>query len=824
MIRSKLFVALRLGVIGFALLTWTYGVATFSPFAFDMFIRPRLMPSLSDFVAWHHVLYWVAYLATVVTLIDDLRARADGPRPARAAWGVAIGCVAVLGGVGVLLMRSPYLPGLENDRRSLVAAYLALLPLLALAVLDHMRAWPVAQPATAAPSQERLLRACLSAAGFVWLVSLIAWLMRKPVPVGEMAALAAWGWSLVLNLTIGVAAYVALLLVSSFEALPRPRPAIAHLAGVAVIAVGVSEWLRRVVLPAISLDAAVSGPLSVYSGVVIAAAWSGLSLRRAVSQPRPRSAADTLLWTQRPLMATAALAAVPFALIPLLTTIERVDWAYVLHRLAIGGVWIVAIGLFLSVYREGARPAWRRRLIIAPPLAALALAWSVPFGLAQLSRTLGDPDLAPAAIADQQAPIDASFRVSMGLLNRASIDLVSFRQRVLDRATAADRGTAVPTAVAATASPPAAHRPPHVFLFVIDSLRRDYLGAYNPQVTFTPAIDGFARESYVFRNAFTRYGGTWLSMPSIWVGGPVTRRWGDGRFAQMNALEQFIRRESYRFLINDFTVAMHLRADTAVTRLDPTVESADTDLCHLLQGLGPELDRAAGQPLFAFMAPMNVHIQNTHVRGGNPVDPRYPGFYAPYAARLERLDGCFGDFVRELKRRQIYDDSVIIITADHGDSLGEHGQWGHQHFMFPEDIRIPLLVHLPGRLRQGLTTDLERASFSTDITPTLYALTGRRDFIAAEDYGAPLFVDADRTLASRRDGSFLLTSSYGPAYALLRNNGKEVYVSDLINGREYGFDLHRGMLGTEVPVDERMRRSGQQAIEAHLERVSALYR
>ena len=39
---------------------------------------------------------------------------------------------------------------------------------------------------------------------------------------------------------------------------------------------------------------------------------------------------------------------------------------------------------------------------------------------------------------------------------------------------------------------------------------------------FTPGIEQFAADSFVFRNAFTRYGGTWLAMPSIWVGGQVT--------------------------------------------------------------------------------------------------------------------------------------------------------------------------------------------------------------------------------------------------------------------------------------------------------------
>jgi len=59
---------------------------------------------------------------------------------------------------------------------------------------------------------------------------------------------------------------------------------------------------------------------------------------------------------------------------------------------------------------------------------------------------------------------------------------------------------------------------PLIFLFVIDSLRPDYLRPYNAAVGFPPQIDAFAADSLLFRNAFSRYGGTGLSVSSIWMG------------------------------------------------------------------------------------------------------------------------------------------------------------------------------------------------------------------------------------------------------------------------------------------------------------------
>src|SRR4029079_1968218 len=67
-------------------------------------------------------------------------------------------------------------------------------------------------------------------------------------------------------------------------------------------------------------------------------------------------------------------------------------------------------------------------------------------------------------------------------------------------------------------------RRPLIFVFVLDSLRSDYVSAYNPAVAFTPRIQEFASESTVFRNAFTRYGGTGLSMPAIWAGSAIAHK------------------------------------------------------------------------------------------------------------------------------------------------------------------------------------------------------------------------------------------------------------------------------------------------------------
>src|SRR5581483_171642 len=93
---------------------------------------------------------------------------------------------------------------------------------------------------------------------------------------------------------------------------------------------------------------------------------------------------------------------------------------------------------------------------------------------------------------------------------------------------------------------------PNVFVIVVDSLRRDYVSAYNPAVQFTPEIQKFADESVVMRNSFTRYAGTTLSEPAIWAGSLMLHKHYVRPFHPMNNLEKVMQTDGYdRFVTVD---------------------------------------------------------------------------------------------------------------------------------------------------------------------------------------------------------------------------------------------------------------------------------
>jgi hypothetical protein len=234
--------------------------------------------------------------------------------------------------------------------------------------------------------------------------------------------------------------------------------------------------------------------------------------------------------------------------------------------------------------------------------------------------------------------------------------------------------------------------------------------------------------------------------------------------------------------------------------------------------------------VFALARPLELHIGNI-ASASVPPGESYPGFHGPYAARVRRIDSCFGEFVETLKRTRLYDDSIIILTSDHGDSLGEGQRWGHGFTAFPEVLRIPLIIHVPGWMRSRVSADLSRVSFSTDITPTLYALLGESGAAHAPHGGArdllvgsPLLVDPAAELAPRRRESYLVASSYGPVYGLISRNGRRLYIADGVESREYAYDLGPDGSSTRIAISDREREADRRAIRRQIDELAAWYR
>src|SRR6185312_14886376 len=253
---------------------------------------------------------------------------------------------------------------------------------------------------------------------------------------------------------------------------------------------------------------------------------------------------------------------------------------------------------------------------------------------------------------------------------------------------------------------PASGSRPNIFIFVVDSLRRDYLSPYNPAVSFTPAIQSFASESAVFQNAFTRYSGTTLSEPSIWSGMMQLHKHYVQPFHRLDGLEQLTQVDGYQSFVSRDTVLNVLleRTPESVNLDDGAGKWTDLDLCSTTNELQDKLRRRGDPsiPIFFYTQSQNVHVITLAKTSSlRPPARDYAPFASYYASEVERLDGCFGNFIRNLKAAGLYDHSIVVLTSDHGEDLQVMGPERHAFSLKPVVIRIPLLVHLPSGMQRN---------------------------------------------------------------------------------------------------------------------------
>jgi len=149
--------------------------------------------------------------------------------------------------------------------------------------------------------------------------------------------------------------------------------------------------------------------------------------------------------------------------------------------------------------------------------------------------------------------------------------------------------------------------------------------------------------------------------------------------------------------------------------------------------------RASTAPFFLYLhvsdphAPYTPGVARTAAEG-HAQDGRLAGVPTPvsgddaarlrrlYDAEIRELDAAIGDLRRRLEAAGVFDDSLFVLVSDHGEEFGEHGGLGHGRTLNEEQLRIPLLLRLPGGRGGGRVVD--RLVRQIDVVPTILASTG----------------------------------------------------------------------------------------------------
>ena len=666
------------GVFWFA--TAAYCLLSAIPFASEQFLKPGLVPALVTFAGRHAWISLAALAACAAALAPWLRSGHRGARAFIAAWALA-GDRAVPRAAAVAARA-------VDDRagaRAAVARAAGVDRPDGSASARHDRHADAADGNADAVSRD--FAACALAALVVTLTHAVS-ALPSVFPLGTRSAALVSLRSLLLHLVVFSGVFAAICVIRGAARLISPRAVVEAWLARGVLAVALALFLSQIVLRPLALVGARGAVVAAAFGAALAAAFgpratgAGPGLDQALSGLVPRwatrSRAAAIGW-----LVVAAVA---------VWSVERhaatSDWNFTVAKSAALASWLLALAAALRIL-----PARTPRAGVVP--------FALCFVLLGLNAAVSRVSDGPASAADVWKGHDASIRlIADALAPPASVSdtgLVDFLQQNtnIPRST---RVEPVTIDLAALDGAPAAVRP-HIFVFVVDSLRRDYVSPYNHRVTFTPALERFARESTVFERAFTRYGATGLSVPSLWVGGLVLHKQYVTPFAPMNTLARLLEHEQYaQWISMDNILDVILPPSARRSPLDADVQVADFRLCRTLGEIRGRLDRlkAGGPPAFVYSLPQDVHIATITREGATPVDgASYGAFYAPYASRVRRLDACFGEFIDDLKSRGLFDHSLIVVTADHGDSLGEQGRMGHAYTIFPEILQVPLIVHLP---------------------------------------------------------------------------------------------------------------------------------
>ena len=269
-----------------------------------------------------------------------------------------------------------------------------------------------------------------------------------------------------------------------------------------------------------------------------------------------------------------------------------------------------------------------------------------------------------------------------------------------------------------------------VVLISIDTCRADHLSCYGYPRQTTPHIDAIANEGVLFTHAQSTNPITLPAHCSMLTGtNPLvhgihlnhTRALDDSQVT----LAEMMREEGYQTgaVIGAFPLHSRFGLDQGFDTYDEQFNLTHETL-FFNERNGQEVSRAAmswltehrDEPFFLFVHYFDPHFPYT------PPEPFASEFSdSPYAGEIAHTDACIGLIIDKLKELELFDSTMLIITADHGESLGEHGEESHTFFIYQSTMRIPLIIKAPG-CRAGQRIDA--AVSLVDLVPTIRRMMG----------------------------------------------------------------------------------------------------
>jgi len=281
------------------------------------------------------------------------------------------------------------------------------------------------------------------------------------------------------------------------------------------------------------------------------------------------------------------------------------------------------------------------------------------------------------------------------------------------------------------------HSPVNLLLISIDTLRADHLGCYGYPAAKTPNVDRLSREGITFDDAICTVPLTLPSHTSLLTGlSPVSEGVRDNTNFKLAddfvTLAEVLRANRYltgaaigayildaRFGLNQgFSYYDDdLSAGTQPSLFGYPERTADRVTDSAIRWLG-----GAKEPFFFF-----AHYYDPHA----PYEPPqafanlFPG--RPYDGEIAFTDSEIGRLLNYLDRRKMLKHTLVVIVADHGEGLGEHGENTHGILVYQGTLRVPVIIRPPEGSRWGRGRAGKRIADPVsmmDVFPTLLEMLG----------------------------------------------------------------------------------------------------
>lgn len=295
---------------------------------------------------------------------------------------------------------------------------------------------------------------------------------------------------------------------------------------------------------------------------------------------------------------------------------------------------------------------------------------------------------------------------------------------------------------------------PNVLIYLVDTLRADRLGCYGAAKPASPSLDAFVRGATLFEQVVAQSSWTRPSVTSVLTGlEPLAHgvRTLDDRLAEAAVtLPEMLRAAGYHTA--GFSTNPHISAATGLAQgFDDFLLFPDTARSEVVnEKVLSWLDEKRGaSPFFLYIHTIDPHapyeppiemlqrlapgvsplagsleeVRRTYGEHGEERARRVTQLSALYDAEVGANDRSFGELLEALRRRGLYDASLVVFVADHGEEFDEHGALGHGNNLYAETLRVPLVIKWPGQTRGRRVT---YPAQQVDLLPTVLGTAGLR--------------------------------------------------------------------------------------------------